>query len=138
MTQSEHTLTSRAQPKLIFQSLLISIFMGPGGAGNLPVNFQKLVFDCQACHLPKKRISTHKIGGEVGLRSKMSDFSVQNINFIAKMTTIWSFKNIISYFTLIDYFVCNRRFALTIKKWVSTAKKQKPYFSSNRQKTYFL
>ena len=30
------------------------------------------------------------------------------------------------YSALIDYFVCNRRFALIIKKWVSTAEKSAP------------
>ena len=56
----------------------------------LPVNLQKWVFVCQRCHQPKKSGSLPtKLVGEVNLHCKISDFSVQNRNYIAKMTTIW-------------------------------------------------
>ena len=58
----------------------------------LPVNFQKRAFVCRSCHLPKKVGLYPRNWGKVRLHSKISDFSVQNMNFIAKMTTISSSK----------------------------------------------
>ena len=66
-------------------------FMGAGGADNSALQFSIAGLFCQGCHLPKKvSLNRYKIGGKVGVHSKISDFAVRNRNFIAKMTTIWS------------------------------------------------
>ena len=62
------------------------------GAGNSASKFSKSVFVCQGGHLPKKVGLNQHNWGKVGLNSKISDFSVQNRNFIAKTSTIWSEK----------------------------------------------
>ena len=48
---------------------------------------------------------THKIEGKVGLHSKISELSVQNRNFIAKITAIWSLK--VHYHWLKEFFTKN-------------------------------
>ena len=59
-----------------------------GVLATLPVNLKSGSLIGKAAVNPKKWVSTHKIGGKVGLHGKISDFSVRDKNFIAKMTTI--------------------------------------------------
>ena len=55
------------------------------GAGNFACQFSKIGLCLSMLPSTQKWVFTNTIGGKVGLNSKISDFSVQNGNFIAKM-----------------------------------------------------
>ena len=56
------------------------------GAGNLACQFSKVGL-CLSRLPSTQKVNT--IGGKVGLNSTISDFSVQNRKFIARMAIIW-------------------------------------------------
>ena len=45
-------------------------------AGNSACQFSKVGLVCQGCIYPKKCVSAYKIGGKVGVHSKILDFFV--------------------------------------------------------------